>query len=113
MQRTFYLLLSGDIIRDIITYPYDGYVETELEFPLPVGINAGYYRLQDGVPVLDQALKDEVDKASRPADYVELERRLAASEAETSLLKAQNKALSDRADFTDDVIAEMALDLYK
>lgn len=74
---TFYLQLDGDIIRDVITYPHDGYTEVDLDTAqLPAGINAGYYRLQDGVPVLDQALKDEVDKASRPADYVELEKRL-------------------------------------
>ncbi|WDQ31518.1 hypothetical protein PTQ21_24445 [Paenibacillus marchantiae] len=75
----FYFQLDGDIIRDVITYQHEGYTEAELENTfLPVGINAGYYRLKDGVPVLDQALKEEADHASRPADYVELERRLAA-----------------------------------
>lgn len=83
----FYFQIDGDIIRDAITYPYEGYTDVELDTThLPAGINAGYYRLQDGVPMLDQALKDEVDKASRPADYVELERRLAASETETAAL---------------------------
>ncbi|WP_339273607.1 hypothetical protein MKY59_20965 [Paenibacillus sp. FSL W8-0426] len=32
---------------------------------------------------------------------------------ESTLLKAQSKALADRADFTDDVIAEIALEIYK
>ncbi|MGF6354085.1 hypothetical protein ABIE27_001995 [Paenibacillus sp. 4624] len=32
---------------------------------------------------------------------------------ESTLLKAQSKALSDRAEFTDEVIAEMALEIYK
>ncbi|MGP3788156.1 hypothetical protein [Paenibacillus sp. 1A_MP2] len=79
----FYFQLDGDIIRDAITYPYEGYTEVELDTTyLPAGINAGYYRLQDGVPVLDQALKDEVDKASRPVDYVELEQRLTAAQGQ-------------------------------
>nr|WP_154957426.1 hypothetical protein [Paenibacillus xylanexedens] len=89
----FYLQLDGDIIRDAITYPYDGYTEVDLDTThLPAGINAGYYRLQDGVPVLDQALKDEVDKASGPADYAELEQRLAAAEAENKKLAEESNA---------------------
>ncbi|WP_427050365.1 hypothetical protein [Paenibacillus sp. TC-CSREp1] len=82
-----YFQLDGDIIRDAITYPHDGYTEVELDLThLPAGINAGYYRLQDGIPVLDSALKSAADAASRPSDYAELETRLAASEAETAAL---------------------------
>ncbi|PZT54129.1 hypothetical protein [Paenibacillus silvae] len=89
----FYFQLDGDIIRDAITYPYDGYTEVDLDTTyLPAGINAGYYRLQDGVPVLDLTLKEEVDKASRPADYVELEQRLAAAEAENKKLAEESNA---------------------
>ncbi|UPK45775.1 hypothetical protein [Paenibacillus pabuli] len=88
----FYIKLDGDIIRDIIEYPYQGYQEVEIPTPLPIGINGGYYRWQDGQAVLDQALKDEVDKASRPIEYVELEQRLAASEAETAQLKVESNA---------------------
>ncbi|WP_339241418.1 hypothetical protein MKX40_10675 [Paenibacillus sp. FSL R5-0517] len=88
----FYLQLDGDIIRDVIQYEHEGYQPAELSTPLPIGINAGYYRLQDGVPVLDQALKDEADKASRPADYVELERRLAESESRNEQLAAESNA---------------------
>ncbi|WP_339166099.1 hypothetical protein MKX75_16870 [Paenibacillus sp. FSL R5-0341] len=86
----FYLQLDGDIIRDVITYPHKGYTEVELEKTfLPTGINAGYYRLQDGVPVLDQVLKDEADKASRPADYVELEQRLTAAQSQLAQENAE------------------------
>ncbi|CAM3358750.1 hypothetical protein HP548_02905 [Paenibacillus taichungensis] len=89
----FYFQLDGNVIRDAITYPYDGYTEVELDAThLPAGINAGYYRLQDGALVLDQALKDKVDKASRPADYVELEQRLAASEAQNKQLAEESNA---------------------
>lgn len=83
----FYLLLDGDIIRDAITYQYDGYTEVEFDtMHLPVGINAGYYRLQDGVPVLDTALRDEVLSANIPEDYAELKTRLSAAEEETAAL---------------------------
>ncbi|MGE6576262.1 hypothetical protein ACQKFM_15200 [Paenibacillus xylanexedens] len=89
----FYFQLDGNIIRDALEFLHEGYTEVELDTThLPAGINAGYYRLQDGVPVLDPALKDEVDKASRPVDYVELERRLAASEARNEQLAAESNA---------------------
>lgn len=88
----FYVQLDGEVIRDVIQYEHEGYQPVELSTPLPLGINAGYYRLQDGVPVLDQALKDEADKAMRPADYVELERRLSASEAENKKLAEESNA---------------------
>ncbi|WP_339307699.1 hypothetical protein [Paenibacillus sp. FSL R5-0519] len=88
----FYVQVDGDIIRDVIQYEHEGYQPVELPTPLPIGINAGFYRLQDGVPVLDQALKDEADKASRPIEYVELEQRLATSEAETAQLKVESNA---------------------
>jgi hypothetical protein len=91
---SFYIQVEAQtqIIRDIIEFPYDGYHEVEIPTPLPIGINGGYYRWQDGQAVLDQALKDEVDKASRPIEYVELEQRLAASEAETAQLKVESNA---------------------
>lgn len=89
----FYFKLDNDIIRDVIEFPYQGYTEVEVNLVyLPVGVNAGYYRLQDGLPVLDQALKDEADKASRPADYVDLEQRLAAAEAENKKLAEESNA---------------------
>ncbi|WFR64317.1 hypothetical protein P9222_09160 [Paenibacillus amylolyticus] len=88
----FYLQLDGDIIRDVITYPYNGYTEVTTESDLlPIGVNAGYYRWQ-GSFQLDQALKDEAEKASRPADYVELEQRLTASEARNEQLAAESNA---------------------
>ncbi|WP_145148469.1 hypothetical protein [Paenibacillus xylanexedens] len=86
----FYFRVDGDIIRDAITYSHEGYTEVEIDTThLPVGINAGYYRLQDGVPVLDQALKDESDKASRPADYVELDQRLTAAQSQLAQENAE------------------------
>ncbi|WP_458123350.1 hypothetical protein [Paenibacillus sp. Z3-2] len=91
---SFYIQVEQQtqIIRDIIEYPYEGYQEVDISTPLPIGINGGYYRWQDGQPVLDQALKDEVDKANKPIEYVELERRLAASEASYEQLASESNA---------------------
>ncbi|WFR64215.1 hypothetical protein P9222_08580 [Paenibacillus amylolyticus] len=86
----FYFQLDGSIIRDVLTFPYEGYEEYELDKThLPAGINAGYYRLQDGVLVLDQGLKEEVDKASRLVDYVELEQRLTAAQSQLAQENAE------------------------
>ncbi|MBM6995054.1 hypothetical protein IM700_005185 [Paenibacillus sp. DXFW5] len=41
------------------------------------------------------------------------EEKIAALVEENQLLKAQNKALSDRADFIEDVIAEIATQVYQ
>lgn len=39
--------------------------------------------------------------------------RITALEVENHLLKAQNQALADRAEFIEDVIAEMAMQVYQ
>lgn len=45
----FYVQLdSGNIIRDIIEYEHPGYISVEAELPLPVGINGGWFKLEDG-----------------------------------------------------------------
>jgi hypothetical protein len=41
------------------------------------------------------------------------EEKIAALVEENLLLKAQNKALSDRTDFIEDVIAEIAIQVYQ
>lgn len=61
-MRDFYFLLDGDIIRDVIEYHADGYVKVTLkESELPPGVNAGYYRLQDGFLILDESLKEGIE----------------------------------------------------
>lgn len=54
----FYFQLDGDIIRDAITYPHEGYTEVELDMThLPAGINAGYYRWTGTTFEIDESLK--------------------------------------------------------
>ncbi|WP_339306927.1 hypothetical protein [Paenibacillus sp. FSL R5-0519] len=78
-MKFYFQLDSDNIIRDAITYPYEGYTEVELDMThLPAGINAGYYRWDGASFAIDPALK--------PADESDLEARLSAAEAETAAL---------------------------
>lgn len=54
-----YLKLDGDIVRDVIAYPYSGYVPGETE-SFPDGFLGGWYRWQNGF-VFDQTLYDAVN----------------------------------------------------
>ncbi len=54
------------------------------------------------------AIKDLPPELTPPTDA----ERVDALEAENKLLKAQNQALSNRADFIEDIIAEMAMKIY-
>jgi hypothetical protein len=59
--KTFYLQLDQEnIVRDVIEMPYKGYVPLDLPLPLPVGINAGWYRCDyvEGTITLDEDLRN-------------------------------------------------------
>ena len=82
-------------------------------FPRPIMDERGVYRykLVDGKPV--ERTQEEMD-----ADYVPPEvkptdaERISQLESEKKLLTAQVQALSDRNDFMEDCIAEMATIVY-
>lgn len=82
-------------------------------FPQPIMDDRGIYRykLVDGKPV--ERTQEEMD-----ADYVPPEvkptdaERISQLESEKKLLTAQLQALSDRNDFVEDCIAEMAAIVY-
>ena len=82
-------------------------------FPQPIMDERGIYRykLVDGKPV--ERTQEEMD-----ADYVPPEvkptdaERISQLESEKKLLTAQVQALSDRNDFMEDCIAEMATIVY-
>lgn len=69
MLKTFYVqTTTHGKVTDIIEYPYEDYVETQLETPLPVGVLGGTYQLMDGQliyrPEWDiemTTLRDDVD----------------------------------------------------
>ncbi|UPK42464.1 hypothetical protein [Paenibacillus pabuli] len=82
----FYVQLDGDVIRDIIEFPHEGYQEVDIPTPLPIGINAGYYRWQDGKAVLDESLKSDSEQGTPVEGLTELEKRVSATEAEAASL---------------------------
>jgi hypothetical protein len=82
----FYIKSDGNIIRDIIEYEYNGYQEVDIPTPLPIGINAGYYRWQDGKAVLDESLKSDSEQGTPAEGLTEIKARLSAAEAETAAL---------------------------
>lgn len=86
-MKKWYLKLDGDIVRDIIEYPYGTYVEVELpeEYVLPTGILGGYYRWDGASFVFDQDLKNQFDEENKPYGYDEL----------TSRMDLMQKALDD------------------
>lgn len=60
-----------------------------------------------------QAAWDAIkDLPSEPVPPTAVE-RIASLETENNLLKAQNQALADRAEFIEDIIAEMAMKVYQ
>jgi hypothetical protein len=65
MTKTFYILLDGNIIRDVIETPYKDYIEAQLPFPLPIGINGGWYRWDGDTAVADETLKPETELEQR------------------------------------------------
>lgn len=68
-----------------------------------------YFHLEliDGEVVV---IKDEPPVAETSPT---LEEQLAEKDKEITLLKAQNKALTDRTDFHEDLIVELAMEVYK
>ncbi|MDP4098980.1 hypothetical protein OIN60_19840 [Paenibacillus sp. P96] len=57
--------------------------------------------------------QEEIDELTKPPATETPEEKMARLEQENALLKAQNAALSERADFIEDVVAEMALQVYQ
>lgn len=54
----YYLQINQEgFITDAIDYPLDGYVLYETDYPLPLGINGGWWKLEDGNPVEYVTLK--------------------------------------------------------
>ncbi|PKM61730.1 MAG: hypothetical protein CVU99_02305 [Firmicutes bacterium HGW-Firmicutes-4] len=82
MIKTFYVQTEKDTnkVTDVIEYPYEDYIETLLETPLPPKILAGCYKLLAGsavyVPDWDKDQKI-VDLENQTAEYmVDLDFRL-------------------------------------
>ena len=61
-MKTYYIQLDqNNIIRDVVEMPVDGYMEVQIEDPLPVGINGGWYKWENGTYVECPELKPETE----------------------------------------------------
>lgn len=57
-MKTYYIQLDQDnIIRDVVEMPVDGYMEVQIEGPLPIGINGGWYKWENGTYIEIPELK--------------------------------------------------------
>ena len=84
-------------------------------FPLPLMTMGGAYRykLAEGVPV--ECTPEEIqeqEEANQPEPTPSIPEEVEALKNENFLLKAQIQAMSDRNDFIEDCIAEMAMQVY-
>ena len=67
-MKYYFRLNQDNIIVDAITFPVEGYIEYETDYPLPAGINGGWWRFENGQPVEYPELKPETEMEQRIAD---------------------------------------------
>lgn len=84
-------------------------------FPLPLFTSGGAYRykLVNGAPV--ECTPEEIleqEAANQPEPTPSIPEEVEALKNENFMLKAQIQAMSDRNDFIEDCIAEMAMQVY-
>lgn len=77
-MKTFYIRLDQDgIIRDILEFPHEGYIEVQMQTPLPAGINGGWYRW-DGENLVEVPELKPVDPEDMRQRLADLEEAIAA-----------------------------------
>ncbi len=81
----YFLQLNKDnVITDAISYYVNGYIEFESKYPLPAGINGGWWKLEKGVLVEYPEL--------RPGNEIsEIKQRLATLEKEVGSIRLATK----------------------
>lgn len=67
-MKYYFRLNQNDIIVDAITFPVEGYIEYETDYPLPAGINGGWWKFENGQPVEYPELKPETELEQRIVD---------------------------------------------
>ena len=67
-MKYYFRLNQDNIIVDAITFPVEGYIEYETDYPLPAGINGGWYKWENGTYVECPELKPETELEQRIAD---------------------------------------------
>ncbi|MCJ8015215.1 hypothetical protein MUG84_26460 [Paenibacillus sp. KQZ6P-2] len=102
-------LISGFYTPDRPVEPTDGQIMVD-EMPKDeTGIRFNYYYDH----VAQKVIIKYVQTIDEPTEIEKIKDNMARMESENALLKAQNTALSDRADFIEDCIAEMAQQVYQ
>ncbi|PWW37406.1 MULTISPECIES: hypothetical protein [Paenibacillus] len=113
-KRKLYVLLERDgLVRDIITFPHEDYLEIELDYPIPDDVMSGYYMVIDNELVVDEERKTKVIESRIPYDYEPLKKSITELDKENRFLKLQNKTLGDHADFQDSVLLEIIQKIYE
>ena len=67
-MKYYFRINQDNIIVDAITFPIEGYIEYETDYPLPAGINGGWWKFENGQPVEYPELKPETELEQRIAD---------------------------------------------
>ena len=67
-MKYYFKLNQDNIIVDAITFPVEGYIEYETDYPLPAGINGGWWKFENGQPVEYPELKPETELEQHIAD---------------------------------------------
>jgi len=67
-MKYYFRLNQDNIIVDAVTFPVEGYIEYETDYPLPAGINGGWWKFENGQPVEYPELKPETELEQRIAD---------------------------------------------
>ncbi len=67
-MKYYFRLNQDNIIVDAITFPVEGYIEYETDYPLPAGINGGWWKFENGQPVEYPELKPETEMEQRITD---------------------------------------------
>jgi hypothetical protein len=67
-MKYYFRLNQDNIIIDAITFPVEGYIEYETDYPLPAGINGGWWKFENGQPVEYPELKPETELEQRISD---------------------------------------------
>lgn len=67
-MKYYFRLNQDNIIVDVITFPVEGYIEYETDYPLPAGINGGWWKFENGQPVEYPELKPETELEQRIVD---------------------------------------------
>ena len=68
-MKTYYIQLDqSNIIRDVVEMPVEGYIPVQIEDLLPVGINGGWYKWENGTYVECLELKPKTELEQRIAD---------------------------------------------